>query len=306
MLIFFRGLAISVIYGIAGTLLVSYIEGRDQALEFFRAYTSSFKTIISLGLILGTALVVYYKQKDIPDIIETVFTKAQLDKTDYEIQKERFWSLKRTVNFTAQVVSVAFLIFSTCQFSLSRTGDILMMVAVCAEYAFASFVGRKLRYAAMMLHSLLEIRVTRNLFKKRELDSINWYVNVASTLTIIFVYVHIMCYYQGPFAYKTVLGTSVKTFLILPAIMATPVLLIFNFYPREVLRKLYSKSIEVEMKKLRTKMGNENLNAYEKRSHLVEFNKMSREELRYGLQQALTDLPFGITILALVIQALLK
>jgi hypothetical protein len=305
-LYFFYGLAISVIFGIVGTVLVFYIEGEPDALEFFRAYNSSFKTVISLGLILGTWMVVYDKQKDIPDMIEAVFTKAQLEKTDYEIQKERFWSLQRTINFTAQVVFVAFLIFISCQFPLSRTGNILMMIAVCAEYGFASFVGRKLRYSAMMMHSLLDVKVTRNLFKERELDNINWYVNVASTLTIIFVYVHIMNYYQAPFEYKTDLGQSVKTFLILPAIMATPVLLIFNFYPREVLRKLYSKSIDVEMKNLRSKLANENLNAFEKRSHLIEFNKMSREELRYGLQQALTDLPFGITILALVIQALLK
>ena len=48
MLIFFRGLATSVIFGIVGTLLVFYIEGEPDALEFFRAYNSSFKTVISL------------------------------------------------------------------------------------------------------------------------------------------------------------------------------------------------------------------------------------------------------------------
>ena len=115
-----------------------------------------------------------------------------------------------------------------------------------------------------------------------------------------------MCYYAAPFAYDTMFKQSVRTFLILPAIMATPVLLIFNFYPREVLRKLYSKSIDVEITNLRRKLRDENLNAYEKRSYLIEFNKMSREELRYSFQLALTDLPIGITILAMVIQALLK
>jgi hypothetical protein len=306
MFVFFAGLALSTVYGGFGTVLIWYLEGESESMKFFAAYTSDFKTIISLGLILGTALVVLYAQKDIPTTIETVFTKEQLDETKYFTHRRHFWSLRKTIVFTAQVTVVAFAIFRYCRFPLSRTGEILMMIAVCAEYAFASFVGRKLRYAAMMIHSLLDVRIKRNLFKARELDNINWYVNVASTLTIIFVYVHVMCYYAGPFAYDTMFKQSVRIFLILPAIMATPVLLIFNFYPREVLRQLYSKSIDLEISKLMRKLRNESLNDYEKRSYLIEFNKMCRDELRYNLQLALTDLPIGITILAMVLQALLQ
>ncbi|MFN0139228.1 MAG: hypothetical protein ACKVQW_03965 [Pyrinomonadaceae bacterium] len=306
MFVYFAGLAISVGYGVFSMVLIRYLDGETEAQEFVTAYNSSFKTIISLGLSIGTALVVFKKQKDIPEMIEAVFTKEQLEDTDYAAQKAHFWSQKSNMLFAAQTVFAAFLIFTYCQFPLTGTGNIMMMIAVCAEYGFASFVGRKLRYTSMMLHSLLDVKVTRNLFKERELDSINWYVNVASTLTMIFVYVHIMFYYAGPFTYGSELGKNVKILIILPAIMATPVLLIFNFYPREVLRKLYSKSIDVEMKNLRQKMANENLNAYEKRSYLIEFNKMSRDELRYSLQHALADLPIGITILALVLQTLLK
>jgi hypothetical protein len=306
MFVFFAGLALSTVYGGFGTALIWRLEGESESMKFFAAYTSNFKTIISLGLILGTALVVLYAQKDIPTMIERVFTKKQLAETKYFTHRRHFWSLRKTTLFTAQVTVVAFLIFRYCRFPLSRTGEILMMIAVCAEYAFASFVGRKLRYAAMMIHSLLDAKIMRNLFKDRELDNINWYVNVASTLTIIFVYVHVTCYYAGPFAYDSMFKQSVRIFLILPAIMATPVLLIFNFYPREVLRRLYSKSIDVEIATLRQKLQSENLNSYEKRSYLIEFNKMSRDELRYSLHLALTDLPIGITILAMVTQALLK
>jgi len=38
----------------------------------------------------------------------------------------------------------------------------------------------------------------------------------------------------------------------------------------------------------------------------MEFQKLSREELRYRLQLTLSDLPFGITILIMVLQPLLK
>ena len=285
--------------------VIRYFQGAEESIKFLKAYTIDFKTIVSLGLSLGTAFVVHQAQGDIPRIIEGVFTEEQLP-TEYFVNRERFWSLYRSVNFITQVVVVAALIFWYCRFPLSLPGRICMLLAVCAEYGFASFVGRKLRYAAMMMHSLSNVNVTRNLFKDRELDSINWYVNVASTLTIIFVYVHVMFYYKGPFAYDTVFKESIRIFLILPAIMATPVLLIFNFYPREVLRKLYAKSIDFELENLRRKLRFEKLNSFEKRSYLIEFQKMSRDELRYSLQLALTDLPIGITILAMVLQTLLK
>jgi hypothetical protein len=181
-----------------------------------------------------------------------------------------------------------------------------MIIAACAEYALGVYVGRKLGYAGMMLHSLLDAPVTRNLFKKRELDAINPYVHVASTLTIIFVYIHVKSYYEGPFLYGSILGQSIKPFLLLPAIIATPVLLIFNFYPRAVLRKLYSQSIDVEIERLKYAMKNEELTPYEKRSYLIEFDKMSRDELRYSLQLTLSDLPIGITILIMVLEPFLK
>ncbi|HEV7737119.1 MAG TPA: hypothetical protein VGO47_07085 [Chlamydiales bacterium] len=306
MLVFFAGQAISLVYGVLGFFLLWLVNDKSDAQLFFSAYTASFKTIISLGLILGTAMLVYYTQSDIPEIIEGAFTKAQLKETDYTYYKRRFSSRRISLTFSAEFIVAAFIIFSYCQFPLTKIGEALMLIAVCAEYGLAVYVGRKLMYAGMMLHSLTATTVTRNLFKERELDGINTYVNAASTLTIIFVYVHASSYYAAPFLYGSILGTSIKPFLILMPIIATPVLLIFNFYPRAVLRKLYSKSIEVGIGELRETLQDEKLSSYEKRSYLIEFDKMCRDELRYSLQLTLSDLPIGITILVLIVQSFLK
>lgn len=306
MLLFFSGLFISLVYGVVSSAFLWYFSSKFEAQQFFVAYTSSFKTIISLGLILGTAVIVFVSQAVIPKTIEDAFTKAQLSNTDYGYYKRRFGSLRISLTFSAEFLVVAFIIFSYCRFPLSRPGEILMMIAACAQYALGVYVGRKLVYTGMMLHSLLPIEVTRNLFRKRELNAINPYVHVASTLTVIFVYIHVIGYYEGPFAYNSVLGQSIKPFLLLPAIIATPVLLIFNFYPRAVLRKVYGKSIDVEIKSLQKTLQDEKLSAYEKRSYVIEVDKMSRDELRYNLQLALTDLPIGITILIMVLEPLLR
>jgi len=302
----FLGLGISLIYGLLGLALLWYLGGKSEAQLFFVAYTTSFKTIVSLGLSIGTALIVYLCQNVIPNTIEKAFTKTQLAETDYSYYKKRFASQWLSIEFSAEFIVVGFIIFSYCQFPLTRRGEILMIIAACTEYALGVYIGRKLGYAGMMLHSLLSTKITRNLFKKRELDAINTYVHVASTLTVIFAYIHTSGYFNGPFLYGSIFGQSIKPFLLIPAIIATPVLLIFNFYPRAVLRKVYGQSIDVEIKRLQKVLRNEGLTPIEKRSYLIEFNKMCRDELRYSLQLTLSDLPIGITILIMLLQPLLK
>jgi len=302
----FLGLGVSLVYGLLGSAILWYWAGTSDAQLFFEAYTTSFKTIISLGLSLGTALIVYLCQNVIPDTIEKAFTDAQLEVTDYAYYKRRFASLWLSIEFSAEFIVVGFIIFSYSRFPLSRGGDALMIIAACIQYALGVYIGRKLGYAGMMLHSLLRAPIKRNLFKKRELDAINAYVHVASTLTVIFAYIHTMGYFQGPFKYDSILGQSIKPFLLIPAIIATPVLLIFNFYPRAVLRKVYSQSIDFEIKKLKRALQSASLSALEKRSYLMEVDKMCRDELRYSLQLTLSDLPIGVTILIMLLQPLLS
>jgi hypothetical protein len=287
--------------------LVSYLDGEVAARLFFVAYTTSFKTIISLGLILGTWLIVFRTQDVISETIEAAFTQDELDATQYFINKQKFYSLKRSISFSAEFIVVAFFVFTyCCQFALSEWGQALMIIAMCTQYGLGVYVGRKLMYTGMMLHSLLTAPVNRNLFRNRDLDAINVYVHVASTLTVIFGYIHVRGYFDGEFKYGGMLGESARVFLLIPVIIATPVLLIFNFYPRAVLRKLYSKSIDVEIKRLKEAMKNDSISEFEKRSYLLEFEKMSREELRYSLQLSLSDLPIGITIIVMALESILK
>jgi hypothetical protein len=259
-----------------------------------------------LGLILGIAGIVFKYQRAIAQTIRAAFNEAELSTTEYYRYEHRFFSLFRSLTFSADFVIIAWIIFAYAHFPLSQPGEAMMMIAVCAEYALGVYVGRKLRYASQMLQSLLNVPVTRNLFRNRELDVINSYVHGASTLMLIFGYIHIVGYFDGPFRYDSIFGPSIKPFLLIPVIIGTPVLLIFNFYPRTVLRTLYSRSIDFEAQRLKNEMANASLSLYEKRSCLIEFQRMSREELRYSLQLTLSDLPIGITILIAAIQSLMR
>lgn len=301
----FLGLGASFIYSLLSSTLLWGIEGKSAAQSFLFAYNIQFKTLIALGLIIGTALVVFRSQSVIPHTIRMAFKQEDLEKTRYEFYERRFRNWRRSATFAAIFFFVAFGIFSFSRFPLQGLAEALMIIPACLQYALGVYVGRKLFYAAMMVHSLLDVPVTRNLFKKRELDDINAYVHITSTLMIIFGYVHLIGYTEGPFLFQSDLGQSVKIFLFLPAFIGTPVLLIFNFYPRFVLRRLYDWSIDVEVEKLKETIQSEKLSHFEKESYLLEFDRISREELRYSLQLTLGDLPIGITILVMVLEPLL-
>lgn len=302
----FVGLAGALVYGLLSLTTVYLSVGYPEARLFFTAYATSFNTLISLGLILGTALIIYRSQDVVPATVERAFTPEELEQTDYEFYKRRFLSFRRSLTFAATFAVVGFVLFTYCGFPLRRPSEGLMMVASVAQYALGVYVGRKLCYAGMMLHALLEAPVTRNLFRHRALDPINDYVHIASTLTVVFVYVHVLGYYGGPFEYDSPWGKDVRLFLVLPAVIATPVLLIFNFYPRAVLRKVYSESIDLEIVQLQSVLQKEKADNLESRAYVIEVDKMSRDELRYSLQLTLSDLPIGITILVMVLQPLLE
>src|SRR5437868_14287400 len=127
MILLFVGLGVSLCYGFVGLVLVSYLDGREEARLFFVAYTSSFKTIISLGLILGTWLIVYRTQDVISETIEAAFAQQELDATNYFMNKQKFYRLKSSITFSAQFIVVAFVVFNYfCQFALSKWGQYLM------------------------------------------------------------------------------------------------------------------------------------------------------------------------------------
>jgi len=162
----FLGLGVSLVYGLIGFGILWYLGGKSEAQLFFGAYTTSFKTIVALGLSIGTALIVYLCQNILPATIEKAFTETQLAETDYSYYKKRFGSLRLSIEFSAEFVVIGFIVFSYCRFPLTRRGEVLMIIAACAQYALGVYIGRKLGYAGMMLHSLLDAKITRRARQK--------------------------------------------------------------------------------------------------------------------------------------------
>src|ERR1700741_736471 len=205
----FIGFGVALVYGLVGAGLLYVVSGECDAEEFLQMYIGPFNQLVTLGMAVGTALMIRGSQDLIPDTIDKVFTSEELP-DEYRENRRRYSSLRRTIVFASELIILGFMIFHFCHFPLSGLGEALMLLAGCLQWGLASYVGRKIRDAGMMLHSLLDVKVTRNLFENRELDVINTYVQMVSILTIIGVYLGVRSYYGAPFAYDTFLGRSAQ------------------------------------------------------------------------------------------------
>jgi hypothetical protein len=301
----FVGLAVSALYGVASGAVV-YLLQPSFFEPYVEAYVISFNCIISGGLILGTALFVYSSQRSVPLFIEASFDADALQKTEYELAKKRYLSTGRSIRFATYFTVMAFLIFVGCRFKFWGAAEYSLIGFGCIQYAFGIYIGRKLYYIAKMLHAVVGADITRDIFRQDLLSSVVSYVNVLSTLTVAFVYVYVTSFYNGPFAYPYGFHRPLQFLLLLPAIVATPVLIVFNFYPRTVLRHLYSRSIKQEVDQLLENLRRRSLTEYERLSYVVEYDTLARDELKTRLQLSLSDLPIGLTIVLMIVALFVK
>jgi hypothetical protein len=296
----FWGFFAAVVYG-GVTSFVVWLLDPPQLNQYLKLFFVSFNCAVSGGLIFGAALFLFRTQESIPEFVENSFDAAAIAETKFLEWKYNYLSTYRTVKFSTEFIVAGFVIFMFCQFPLQGFPQYLMVLFACAQYALGVYVGRKLFNVAHMLHAILDIRITRNIFEEDELTYIVNYVNVLSTLTIVFVYIHVKGYFDGPFEYNTFLGSAPKTALLLPAVIATPVLVIFNFYPRVALKRLYSRSIKQEVEHLTQSLKTDNLSEFERLSYLIEYDRIAKEELSNKFKISANDLPIGITIFIMLI-----
>ena len=246
----FWGFAIALSYGGVTAGAIWFLEGPDTLKRYLDAYFVTFNCLISGGLIIGTSIFVWRTQCSIPLFIEATFDQGALSETSFKKQKDRFLSLRRSMTFSTMFIVAGFVIFYLCKFPFRGVPEYFLIGFACVQYGLGVYVGRKLFYVAQMLNSIEDIKLTSNIFKDDTLSHVVSYVNILSTLTIIFVYVHVTSYYHGPFEFNPVYGSAARVALMLPAVIAAPVLVIFNFYPRAILRRLYTRSINDQVARL--------------------------------------------------------
>ena len=291
---------------VAGTV-VWRTEKSSIFLKFIDAYFVTFNCVITTGLAIGVVYFIWRTQYHIIDVIEKTFDTADLQSPDFQENKGRFLNYQRSAIFSGNFIIIAFVIFFFAGFKFQGFPQYVLIGVGCAQYGLGVYVGRKLFYFAKILNSVENLKPKVDVFNDEKLGLIASYVNIASTLTLIFVYTHVKSFYYGPFDFQMGIGNAAKQFFLLPAIIATPVLVIFNFYPRGVLRTLYTRSIEEKLADLTKKLGQQNnITLLDRLKYIADREKMSREEMRYRLQLSLSDIPIGLAIFTMIFSLIRK
>jgi hypothetical protein len=296
----FLGFVLTALYGVLTSLAVWILAPADFQ-RYHEAYFITFNCAVAGGLVATTLILIRRTQHYVPAIVESAFTQRELEGTDYYPNKTRFLSLIRSLTFSSSFAIGAVAIFYLARFPFRGPAEYFMIAFGCAQYAMGVYVGRKLFYIAQMLRAIDRLKVRKDLFQGDRLAGITTYVNSASTLTLIMVFVGVRSYYYAPFEYDSLFGNSVRVFMLLPAVVAIPVLALFNYFPRSVVRRLYEQSINLSQKRMKRQFRNDNLSEFEKLTYLVEYGRLSQDELRYRLRMTLTDLPMAATLMIAVI-----
>lgn len=298
----FIGFFLAALYGAVAAATVWYFEGYETFGKFHNAYFVAFNCSISGGLIVSAAILVYKTQESIPKLIRSVLSEDILGATEYSINEQKYFAIHRSLSFSSTFAVISFGIFYLAKFPFEGLPEYLLIAAGSAQYALAVYVGRKLFYIAQMLHAIEPIEVDEDIFTDDRLGPINTYVNSISTFTLIFVFTHVYSFYHGPFVYTSFLGETIRVALLLLAVIAAPILVLFNFYPRTVIKSLYMKSISSRIETIQNELRRKrSVSEIERLSYLIEYDKVSRDELKYRMRVTLSDLPIAITIVGILL-----
>lgn len=299
----YYGFLISLCYGLVSSATV-YIFDKAEFSNYIRHFFLSYNSFLTGGLGFGLTYQVYKTQKYIPELISNVFKNHDLvSLPQFNEHKERFYSVRRSMSIVTIHILIAFVLFYYAKFPFAdKIPETFMVIFGCSLFGCGVYVGRKIFYVAQMLQTIENIEFEDDIFSDNKLDGIAVYVNVITTFTVIAIWLHVNSYYNGPFIYDSLFGKSVRVFMFYPAITALPVLVIFNYYPRAFIRKIYTKSIANKLSLLEKALkGKKKITEFEKIQYLAEVDKISKEELKYRLSLALNDLPMIITIVIMLV-----
>ncbi|HEX8655848.1 MAG TPA: hypothetical protein VF693_11580 [Allosphingosinicella sp.] len=298
----FIGFGLSSLYGLFSAIFLS-CSGSVDLNQYLLAYFVTFNSAISGGLVFATALTVWRTQDYIPNIVEGTFSETVLNETQYSAHRSAFSSTWLTIRFSCFFALIAAMVFYNTGFPFSEIPDLSLVFIGCLQYVAGVYVGRKIFHIGHMIRCLSRADVDPKMFTEDRLAGISSYVTYISILTAVAVYVGVISYYRAPFAYDGIGGLAMRSLMLLPAIIAVPVL-IFAYSPRVVVRRLYERAVDAMLMKLREKAKNDDLTEFESEARIIELRKTLYDELNSRLKTTLEDVPMvivlGVALLSVV------
>lgn len=228
-------------YATVGYLFIRWSHGApaaDSVLQFFLFEYG--------GMVSGTAcaalfLISTMVLQVIPKLIEDAVPAEQFESTAYVYWKERSLSFRLSLAQFSTYFFGGVAIYTILGFPVQVGQQWFFVVFTALQYSFGGIVGRKLWSIGHMLRSLEDVEPGEDLLENESLPKLIYIINIFTFLTLVMTVLH--TYFHAQVTYSSHLADLLKPLVYLPLILALPVVVLFNFYPRMVVNKLYLRSI---------------------------------------------------------------
>jgi hypothetical protein len=289
------------VYAAAGYEIVRLLEGDDEPLRFLKFFVADYG-----GLATGTACATLFLMSisvlgSLPKLIEDAIPDSEIKKSTYEFWRTRFASLPLGLMQFTTYFAGGFAIYSLLGFPVGNHSKSLLVVFTSLQYAFGGVIGRKLWCLGHMLRSLEVVDPREDLLESESLPRLIYAVNIFTFLTLLMTTVHTYFHANIQYGPHSELLSILQPIVYLPLILAMPVIVLFNFYPRMVVNRLYLKSIRQRKDRLTRKIERSDESDISKFKHTIDYEKYLNEEFRYRQRVALSELPVALTVILALI-----
>jgi hypothetical protein len=301
LLSFWAALLFCIIYAAGGYAIISFLDGGDEAFNFLKFFVSGYS-----GLVTGTASATLFLMsisilRLVPQLIEDAISDLEIERTAYRYWKARFESFPLGLAQFTTYFLAGFAIYSVLGFPVEADSKILLVLFTSLQYALGGFVGRKLWCLGHMLRSLETVLPKEDILETEALPRLIYIVNIFSFLTLVMTAIHTYFHAHIKYVPSSELANILQPVVYLPLILAMPVIVLFNFFPRMIVNQLYLKSIRQRKDRLSRRIERSDESDISKFKHTIDYEKYLNEEFRYRQRVALSELPVALSVILALI-----
>ena len=237
---------------VLGFIVIYYFQSKEIANQFFLTWTFYFNGILVGGT--GYGLMWYIKDEgnNLLAMLNNLIDISKFDNLKLVVYSQRAnsWRWKNIVGIPITIIGV--LVLWNEGYPLQGFAKYYLAVCSMSIYYVAAYIFTFFIFVLLMFKAIEENLHNNNISKKvaaLDFESINNFFAITSTLGIAAIYFGFRGTLTANFD-LSITQEPLRKFLILPVVLFLPITLLYSFYPRYILKKIFDLEILNQVKDL--------------------------------------------------------
>jgi len=253
--------AVSLALCVTGCVIAFFFQSDQIARELLTSWVFYFNGILVGGSGYGLMWYIKKEGKNLMGMLNNLIEVNNLKDMEVVVQARRgnSWLWKNIIGIPITIVGGAIMWYS----GYPLTGFAKYYLAICSIsiYYVGSYIFTFFVFSILMFKAIEENLKNSNICKKTsviEYETINNFFAITATVGIFAIYFGFRGTLTANFQ-NVAFQEIIKKSLILPVVLFVPITLVYSFYPRYVLKKLFDCEIIGQIQKLES-LKEESLN----------------------------------------------